>query len=135
MPDPTDADGWFDVAAAADVPDGDVIATHAAGREIALVRLGEQVHAIDATCSHGNASLCGGFVEPDGSIECPLHQGRFDVRTGRALCEPVTIDLAVHAVQLRDGRVWIRLAPPAGRGEAPGHLQQRAAGFQQRRGG
>ena len=100
---------WLDVAAAADVPDGDLIAAMAAGREIALVRLGEDLFAIDATCTHGAASLCGGFVEPDGSIECPLHQGRFDVKTGRALCAPLTEDLVVHAVRVDSGRLWVRL--------------------------
>ncbi|MDO9095834.1 MAG: non-heme iron oxygenase ferredoxin subunit [Rubrivivax sp.] len=105
------ADTWIDVAAAADVPDGDVVAAHVQGREIALVRLGEELHAIDATCTHGSASLCGGFVEEDGSIECPLHQGRFDVRSGRALCAPLTQDLAVHAVRVDDaGRLWVKLA-------------------------
>jgi naphthalene 1,2-dioxygenase ferredoxin component len=100
---------WHDVADADAVPDGDIVAAVAAGREIGLVRLGSALYAIDATCTHGNASLCGGFVEPDGSIECPLHQGRFDVRTGKALCEPLERDLAVHALEVRDGRVWVQL--------------------------
>ena len=69
------------------------------------------MHAIDGTCTHGQADLCGGFVEPDGSIECPLHQGRFDVRTGKALCEPVERDLPVHEVRVdADGRVLVRLS-------------------------
>ena len=104
---------WLDVAAADLVPDGDVIAVapeHTAGREIALVRLGDEVFAIDAICTHGSANLCGGFVEDNGSIECPLHQGRFDVKSGRALCAPLTQDLAVHAVRVDSGRVFVRLA-------------------------
>ncbi len=100
---------WIDVAAAHDVPDGDVIAAQANGHDIALVRLGADLHAIDATCTHGNASLCGGFVEPDGSIECPLHQGRFDVKTGRALCAPLTQDLRVHELRVHQDRIWVRL--------------------------
>ena len=51
---------WIDVAAADQVPDGDVIAVapeHTAGRDIALVRLGDEVFAIDATCTHGSASF------------------------------------------------------------------------------
>jgi naphthalene 1,2-dioxygenase system ferredoxin subunit len=99
-----------DVAAAEDLPDGDVVGRVLNGREIALYRLGDEVFATDATCTHGNASLCGGFVEPDGSIECPLHQGRFDIRSGRALCAPLTQDLTVHPVQLVGGRVLVRLA-------------------------
>ena len=101
---------WIDVAAASDVPEGDVIAAQAGGREIALVRVDDALIAIDATCTHGAASLCGGFVEPDGSIECPLHQGRFDVRTGKALCAPLTQDLAVHAVRVVDGRLLVKTA-------------------------
>lgn len=104
---------WIDVAEAAAVPDGDVIGAVVAGREIGLVRLGDEVFAIDATCTHGNASLCGGFVEPDGSIECPLHQGRFDVKTGRALCEPLTQDLAVFPVRIEGGHVFVQLPSPA----------------------
>ena len=103
---------WLDLAAADEVPDGDIIAAdpgRTAGREIALVRLGAEIFAIDATCTHGQANLCGGFVEEDGSIECPLHQGRFDVRSGRALCAPLTQDLAVHEVRVDDGRVLVRL--------------------------
>lgn len=104
------SDDFVDVAAATDVPDGDVVGRTVGAREIALYRLGDEVLATDATCTHGQASLCGGFVEPDGSIECPLHQGRFDIRTGRALCAPVTEDLAVHEVRVAAGRILVRLA-------------------------
>ncbi len=100
---------WTDIAAPEDIPEGDVVGRFVGGREIALYRLGDEVFATDATCTHGNASLCGGFVEPDGSIECPLHQGRFDIRTGKALCEPLERDLAVHAVRVEGGRVWIAI--------------------------
>lgn len=102
---------WTDVAAAADLPDGDVVGRVVGGREIALYRLGDEVFATDATCTHGNASLCGGFVEPDGTVECPLHQGRFDIRSGRALCEPLEHDLRTHAVRQEGGRIWLRLDP------------------------
>lgn len=100
---------WIDVAAVADLPDGDVVGRVADGREVALYRLGDEVFATDATCTHGNASLCGGFVEPDGSIECPLHQGRFDIRSGRALCEPLTADVRAWPVKIEGGRVWVAL--------------------------
>ena len=102
---------WTDLAAFDEVPEGDVVGRIVDGREIALYRLDDEVFATDATCTHGNASLCGGFVEPDGSIECPLHQGRFDIRTGRALCEPLERDLQTHPVKLEAGRVWIRIVP------------------------
>ena len=67
------------------------------------------MYATDPLCTHGNARLCDGFVEGT-SVECPLHQGRFDVKSGKALCEPLTRDLPVHQVRLQDGRVWVKLA-------------------------
>lgn len=104
---------WFDVAAADSVRDGESIAAVAGSHEIALHRLGDEVFATDLYCTHGAARLCDGFVEGDGSIECPLHQGRFDLRTGKALCEPLQTDLATHAVRLEGARVWVRLRPTA----------------------
>lgn len=102
---------FADVAAADEIPDGDVVGRVLDGREIALYRLGDEVLATDALCTHGHVSLCGGFVEPDGSIECPLHQGRFDIRSGKALCAPLTEDLTVHEVRIDAGRVRVRLRP------------------------
>lgn len=100
---------WHDVCEAQGVPDADVVPGFAGGCDIALYRIGDEVFASDAMCTHGQAPLCGGFIEADGSIECPLHQGRFDIRTGRALCPPAERDLIVHEVRVQGGRVWVRL--------------------------
>jgi naphthalene 1,2-dioxygenase system ferredoxin subunit len=40
-------------------------------------------------------------------IECPLHQGRFDVRTGKGLCSPITKDIATYPVKIEDGHVFV----------------------------
>jgi naphthalene 1,2-dioxygenase system ferredoxin subunit len=103
---------WHDVAAESDVPPGDGVGCSVAGRALALFRLSDGVFATDAICTHGQADLCGGFVEDDAQIECPLHQGRFDIRSGRALCAPLERDLAVHPVRIEGGRVWVRLHEP-----------------------
>jgi len=42
-------------------------------------------------------------------IECPLHQGRFDVRTGKALSAPVCVDLKTWPVKLEDGDLFIKI--------------------------
>lgn len=97
---------WINAAAAEEVWDGAGIEVEAGGREIALFRVGEQVFATDAHCTHGNARLCDGFVEGT-SIECPLHQGRFDLRTGMPLCEPVTEAVRTYPVRIEGGRVFV----------------------------
>ncbi|MBL8345349.1 MAG: non-heme iron oxygenase ferredoxin subunit [Rubrivivax sp.] len=104
--------GWSDAAAADDVWDGAGIEAQAGGRTVALFRSGEQVFATDPLCTHGNARLCDGFVEVDAgkaSVECPLHQGRFDLADGRPLCEPVTEPLRTYPVRVEGGRVWVAL--------------------------
>ena len=65
-----------------------------------------QVYASDGICTHGHARLCDGFL--DGfEIECPLHQGKFDIRNGHAMCAPVTEDIRVYPVKIEGGRVFI----------------------------
>jgi naphthalene 1,2-dioxygenase system ferredoxin subunit len=100
------ANNWLDVGAQADVPEEDVIGVAAAGKDLALYSVEGQVYATDNICTHGHARLCDGFL--DGfEIECPLHQGKFDIRDGRPMCEPVTEALRSYPVKIEDGRVFV----------------------------
>ena len=99
---------WTEVAAAEALPVDDVIALQVQGRELAFYGVDGEVYASDNVCTHGHARLCDGFLE-DGAIECPLHQGRFDVRSGKALCAPLTEDLRVYPVKIENGRVFVDL--------------------------
>ena len=49
-----------------------------------------------------------GFLEGH-EIECPFHQGRFDVRTGEATLAPCAEPIRSYPVKVEAGRVWIRL--------------------------
>ena len=99
---------WTDAAAVADVPEEDIIGIDVAGRDIALYSVGGQIYATDNVCTHGNARLCDGFLEGH-EIECPLHQGKFDVRTGQPTCAPITEAIRSYPVKVEDGRVWLVL--------------------------
>mgnify|MGYP003334357370 CR=1 FL=1 len=99
---------WLDVLAADALPSDDVMALSVAGRDIALYTVGDAVYATDNLCSHGNARLCDGFLDGH-EIECPLHQGKFDVRTGAPTCAPVTEPVACYPVRIEGGRVWLSL--------------------------
>jgi len=99
---------WIDAAAEDGVPEDDVIGLQVAGRDIALYKVEGSVYATDNICTHGHARLCDGFL--DGfEIECPLHQGKFDVRDGRASCAPVTQGLRSYPVRIEGGRVYLQL--------------------------
>ncbi|WP_082044780.1 MULTISPECIES: non-heme iron oxygenase ferredoxin subunit [unclassified Pseudomonas] len=99
---------WVDVAPLERVPDGDVIGIIAAGREIALYLVDGEVFATDNICTHGQARMSDGFL--DGcEIECPLHQGKFNICSGKALCAPLTEDLRTYPVKVESGRVLLNL--------------------------
>jgi naphthalene 1,2-dioxygenase system ferredoxin subunit len=50
-----------------------------------------------------------GFLEGK-EIECPLHQGKFDVCTGKALCAPLTEDIRVYPVRIENKRVFLNMS-------------------------
>jgi len=102
------SDNWTDAAAVADVPEGDVIGVNVAGRDIALYEVDGAIYATDNVCTHGHARMSDGFLEGR-EIECPLHQGRFDVCSGQALCAPLTENIRTYPVKLVDQRVMLRL--------------------------
>ena len=43
-------------------------------------------------------------------IECPLHQGRFHIPTGKAKGAPVCIDLKTYPTRVVDGGVYILIS-------------------------
>jgi naphthalene 1,2-dioxygenase system ferredoxin subunit len=99
---------WIDAMAAEDLPTDDVIGVAADGRDLALYTVGDEVFATDNLCTHGHARLCDGFLEGH-EIECPLHQGKFDVRTGAPTCAPATDAIRSYPVKIEGGRVWLAL--------------------------
>jgi naphthalene 1,2-dioxygenase ferredoxin component len=46
-------------------------------------------------------------------IECPLHQGKFDVRNGTPTCAPITEAIKVYPVKIEAGKVWVAMEQPS----------------------
>ena len=103
------SENWIDVLALESVPEGDVTSVNVGGREIALYEVEGEVFATDNFCTHGAARMSDGFLEGR-EIECPLHQGRFDVCTGKAMCAPLSQDIRVYPVRIENKRVLVNMA-------------------------
>ena len=71
---------------------------------LAVFRLEDEFFVIADTCTHGDASLCDGYLA-GGEIECPWHSGRFDIRSGAATAYPATDPIRVFKACVRDGQV------------------------------
>jgi 3-phenylpropionate/trans-cinnamate dioxygenase ferredoxin subunit len=81
-----------------------------ADHKIAVVRVGDDVYAIDDTCSHGRYSLSDGEVWTDElEIECPKHGSTFSLVTGVPQALPATQPVAVYPVRIDGADVYAEL--------------------------
>jgi len=87
--------------------DGEAIKVAGPGDAVAVFRSNGEVFALADRCSHGNASMSEGYVEDDGTVECPLHAARFCLKTGAALCQPATEPLRTFPVAVVDGNIYV----------------------------
>ena len=99
---------WHPVPGAENVGNEEAMALEIAGKPVALCRSGGKLYAVHNVCTHQFALLSEGYVE-DGCIECPLHQGRFNLETGAAQGAPVTDPIPVYEVRVEDGQTFVRI--------------------------
>jgi len=78
------------------------------GKTICVTRVGDEVFAIDDTCTHSDASLSEGDVT-DFKIECWLHGAEFDLRTGEALTPPAVAPLHTYGVHVDGDSVTVEI--------------------------
>ena len=92
-----DVGNWTRVASVADVPEGEPVPVEVEDRQLALYRVSDEWFCTDNVCTHAFALLTDSWLEGH-VIECPLHNGQFDIRTGRGLCAPITEGLQTFPV-------------------------------------
>lgn len=97
---------WHFAANAGDVEDDVPSLVIVGDRQIALCRLDDSFYAIDNICSHEHACFTDGFIEGD-QVECPLHQARFHIPTGKALTAPATEDLKTYPVKREGDALYV----------------------------
>lgn len=103
-----DTVNWIPVASTGDISaDTGTLKVTVQGEAVCLYRLDdESIHATADRCTHGNASLSEGYIE-DGLIECPLHQGCFDIRSGEAVTAPCKIPVKVYPVKVEGETIYV----------------------------
>lgn len=96
---------------AADVSEDFPIRAEIDGFAYAVFQAGDQYYVSADLCSHGPGFLSEGFVEGC-EVECPFHQGRFDLRTGVPTGPPCEVAISVWTPVVRDGAIYIDVASP-----------------------
>jgi nitrite reductase/ring-hydroxylating ferredoxin subunit len=103
---------WTEVAKLDELPEGKGRQVVVDVEKVLLVRSGDQVFALEDTCTHQGAPLHAGAVRPAPpmSVICPLHGSIFGLDDGRVIRGPATEPLLTYEVQVVDGVVSVRPA-------------------------
>ena len=99
---------WIDACSTDEIDEEDLIRLDHAGHVYAIYNTSKGFFATDGMCTHEEQALDDGMVI-DCVIECPLHGGRFDICTGKALSAPVSVDLKTYRVKVDGGRIFVQV--------------------------
>ena len=83
---------WHRVVAVSDLAEGEMFGVEIHEIRLAIYNVDGTFLATSNVCSHAFALLTDGWLD-GGVVECPLHGGRFDVASGKALGDPVDCDI------------------------------------------
>lgn len=89
-----------------DLADGSMLAGHVGEEEVLLARVGGDVFAVGAHCSHYHGPLAEGLLVGD-TVRCPWHHACFSLRTGEALAAPAISPVDCWSVEQRDGKIFV----------------------------
>ena len=100
------------ICSTSEVADNSVKSFEVGSNVIAVYNLGGEFFVTDNECTHGAASLADGILEDD-IIECSLHFGAFNVKTGAAVQAPCFTALRTYKIVVQDGQVMVDLEKTA----------------------
>jgi NADPH-dependent 2,4-dienoyl-CoA reductase/sulfur reductase-like enzyme/nitrite reductase/ring-hydroxylating ferredoxin subunit len=99
-----------------EVAEGAMLAGHVGGDPVLIARVGGELFAVAATCTHYSGPLAEGILVGD-TVRCPWHHACFSLRSGEALRAPALNPIDCWKVETSGGRIRVtgKLAPPAPR--------------------
>jgi len=106
--------GWIEVCVSEFLKKEDVIRFDHEQKTYAIYRTAENaLYATDGICTHGNTHLADGLVRGK-LIECPKHNGRFDITNGSPQRKPACVALRTYKAREHDGKIFLDLDSASG---------------------
>lgn len=99
---------WIRACATGDIEEEDLVRWDHGGRTYAIYHARDGFYCTDGLCTHADQHLEEGLLTGH-VIECPLHQGRFDIRSGSVLSPPPCAGLGAHPVKTENGQVFVKV--------------------------
>jgi nitrite reductase/ring-hydroxylating ferredoxin subunit/uncharacterized membrane protein len=101
---------WTPVLEEAELEDGRPRVVRAGDTEVLLVREGNRLHALWASCTHECGPLAEGRFA-DGNVTCPWHGSTFRLADGKVVRGPAAASQPVYETRVVDGKIEVRAAP------------------------
>ncbi len=96
------------VAKVAQLKDNSMINVVAEGEEILLAKIAGEVYALDDCCTHALGMLSMGELHADTcEVQCPIHEGRFDLRTGEVTAPPAEEPVPAYVVRIEGDDILV----------------------------
>jgi nitrite reductase/ring-hydroxylating ferredoxin subunit len=100
---------WHKVLKASAVGKGEMKGAKVGEADIAVYNVDGTFFATDNLCTHEFAFLTDGWLDGE-AVECPFHQARFDVKTGKVLAPPACKDLHTYPTRVSGDDVEVQIA-------------------------
>lgn len=101
---------FLPVAKVSEVADPGSMLVEVGDRLIVLIHAAGHFYALDDVCTHDGGPLSDGPLDAQhGTIACPRHGAKFDIKTGAAVTMPATKPTIAHEVKVEGGQVFVRL--------------------------
>jgi 3-phenylpropionate/trans-cinnamate dioxygenase ferredoxin subunit len=102
---------FIQVATTSEVPDPGKLLVEVGDSLVVLIHAAGHWYALDDVCTHDGGPLSDGPLDASaGTIACPRHGAKFDVKTGAALTMPATKATVSHEVKVEGHNVLVRLS-------------------------
>ena len=102
-------ENWLEVSDESGIEIEDIVRFDHDNKSYCVYKLEDGYYATDGLCTHEEVHLEDGIVIND-EIECPMHQGIFNIKTGEAISPPACDDLKTYPVKVENDLVYINIS-------------------------
>jgi 3-phenylpropionate/trans-cinnamate dioxygenase ferredoxin component len=101
---------FIPVAKISEVSDPSSLLVEVDERLVVLIHAAGHFYALDDVCTHDGGPLSDGPLDvKEGTIACPRHGAKFDIKTGAAVTMPATKPTIAHEVKVEGDQIFMRL--------------------------
>jgi len=99
----------YKIGAVDDLKPGDMKLVKAGDKKLVLANIKGEYYCMNGICTHALAYLWDGVLDEDGRLTCPLHASQFDVKTGKVLGPPATVNEETYKVKVKGNELFVNI--------------------------